>query len=61
MSRLVNPVHFFDARGKSVLSNDHLEVENDRLRAENAELKRRLKTAVQRLRTLSSEENEIAN
>lgn len=58
MSRLVDPVHFFDARGKSVLSNDWQEKELDRLRKENAELKRRLKAAVYRLRELGAAEEE---
>jgi regulator of replication initiation timing len=54
-SRLRDPVHFFDARGKSVLSNDHLAAEVDRLTMENRELKRRLKATVTRLRAVMDE------
>lgn len=53
--RLVDPIHFFDARGKSVLTNDHLAAEVDRLTMENRELKRRLKAAVTRLRAVLDE------
>ena len=38
-SRLVDPVHFFDSLGNSVLSNTHLEQELQRLEEENEELK----------------------
>lgn len=55
MSRLVDPVHFFNARGKSVLTQDHLEARVEELETENAKLKRRLKAAVTRLRELSAE------
>lgn len=55
MSRLVDPVHFFNSLGRSVLTQNHLERENARLEKENGELKRRLQAAVNRLRELSGE------
>jgi regulator of replication initiation timing len=36
-------IHHFNERGRSVLSDQHIEEENKRLTAENEELKRRLK------------------
>lgn len=49
-------IHFFDSRGNSVLSQNHLAEENARLIAENENLKRRLKAAVVRLREVAGDE-----
>lgn len=49
-------IHFFDARGNSVLGQDHLASENKRLVEENEILKRRLKAAVVRLREIAGDE-----
>lgn len=37
--KLVNPVHFFDQRGRSILSNDDLAERNEKLEAENKRLR----------------------
>lgn len=59
---LRDPVHFFDALGRSVLSNEHLDTENDRLRKENDNLKRRLRSALTRLKQSRDDpEEESAN
>ena len=50
MSRLVDPIHFFNARGKSVLTQEGLEERVEELTMENQRLKRMLKLAAQRLR-----------
>jgi regulator of replication initiation timing len=42
MKRLVDPVHFFDERGASVLTLEHLEAENARLTLENEVLRGKL-------------------
>lgn len=55
--KLIDPVHFFNERGMSVLTADHLEAENKRLAAENAELKRKVKTLALRLRTMAGDED----
>lgn len=51
----VNPIHFFNARGQSILTADHLETENARLREENEALKRRVKALALRLRTMAGD------
>lgn len=51
-------IHFFDARGRSILSNDHLEKENGRLRKENTDLKRRLSRLVAKLKSIAERRKE---
>jgi hypothetical protein len=41
--RLVDPIHFFDARGRSVLTQEHLEAQVRALTMENRRLKQLLK------------------
>ncbi|RWJ03502.1 hypothetical protein [Mesorhizobium sp.] len=61
MTRKVDPIHFFNALGHSVLTTEHQGAEIDRLKKENLELRRRLKSAVERLRQISTIEGEKAN
>jgi hypothetical protein len=49
MIRKVDPVHFFNAMGESLLTMAHQGETIERLLEENAELKRLLKAAMQRL------------
>lgn len=49
MSKLVDPVHFFNARGMSVLTEDHLHARIRELEAQKAELERKLASAMRRL------------
>ena len=49
MIRKVDPVHFFNALGESLLTMGHQGEVIDRLLEENAELKRLLKAALLRL------------
>ncbi|MER9176337.1 hypothetical protein NKH72_22415 [Mesorhizobium sp. M0955] len=60
MSRKVDPIHFFNALGVSVLTAEHQGAEIKRLNAENTELRRRLKSAVERLRQSGLIEGEKA-
>lgn len=53
--KLVDPIHFFNARGQSILSADHLESENIKLREENENLKRQVKSLALRLRTMAGD------
>lgn len=46
----VDPVHFFNARGHSILTMEYQAERIQKLEAENAELKRRLSAAIKRLR-----------
>jgi hypothetical protein len=55
MTRLKDPIHFFDALGRSVLTQDFLGEELAKAKAENAELKKKLKTAVDRIRKMTEE------
>jgi hypothetical protein len=50
MTRRVDPVHFFDGLGQSLLTVSHQSEIIDRLAEENEELKRMLGEAVRRLR-----------
>lgn len=62
MTRLVDPIHFFDSQGVSVLSRKHLEDEIAKLRQDNEQLRRRLKVAVRKLREkATSPDSETAN
>ncbi|MBA8881704.1 hypothetical protein [Phyllobacterium myrsinacearum] len=49
-TRLVDPIHFFNARGLSVLSEDRIEHELELLQEENAKLQRKLRLAEMKLR-----------
>jgi hypothetical protein len=51
--RLVDPVHFFDAMGRSMLTREFLDKRMEDLKAENAELKKKLKVAVDRIRKMT--------
>jgi cell shape-determining protein MreC len=53
--KLVNPIHFFDSKGRSLLSYDQLESENARLTKENATLKRLLVSQQQALKNFGLE------
>lgn len=55
MTRLIDPIHFFNEHGKSVLSMAHLEAENERLRREVVELKRQKNALALRLRTIAGD------
>lgn len=51
----VNPIHFFNERGQSILTADHLETENEKLRAEVQELKQKVRTLATRLRVIAGD------
>jgi len=51
----VNPIHFFNERGQSILTADHLESENDKLREENTRLKQQVRSLALRLRTMAGD------
>jgi hypothetical protein len=53
---LINPIHFFNERGHSILSADHLHAELQRLRDENDELERRCRSLAMRLAMLADED-----
>jgi hypothetical protein len=53
---LIDPIHFFNERGHSVLSADHLHGELQRLRDENEELERRCRSLAMRLAVLAGED-----
>ncbi len=55
MIRKVDPVHFFNAMGESLLTMGHQGEIIDRLLEENAELKRLLKAALLRLGASTNE------
>jgi len=59
MTKLLNPVHFFDSRGNSTLSYDFLVAENKRLEAELEKYKRLLQAQVRKNAELreNSQEN----
>ncbi len=54
-------VHFFDSRGHSMISNDHLVAEIDRLKAEVARLTRLLEAHVRRARVETEAEKDKPN
>lgn len=57
----VDPIHFFNARGQSILSADHLELENSKLKSENERLQRQVRSLALRLRTIAGDtENKIS-
>jgi cell shape-determining protein MreC len=58
MTRLIDPIHFFNERGQSVLSTAHLEAENAKLHQEIAELKRQKNALALRLRTIAGDTDE---
>lgn len=63
-SRLVDPVHFFNTRGKSILTQDHQEARIAELEAENERLRRivaKTTDALKRLTNQNSPKGEIAN
>lgn len=51
----VNPIHFFDHRGQSVLSADFLAAENQKLRNEIADLQRKNRALALRLRHMAGD------
>lgn len=51
----VNPIHFFNSRGQSILTADHLEAENNKLREENERLRSQVKSLAMRLRTIAGD------
>ena len=54
----VNPIHFFNERGHSIMSADHLHAENRRLQEEVWELERRCRSLAMRLSQLASEDDQ---
>lgn len=54
----VNPIHFFNERGHSILSADHLHAENRRLQEEVWELERKVRSLSMRLSMLASDDDE---
>lgn len=59
--RKVDPVHFFDSLGHSVLAQGHLQARVTELETENEELRMQLAMANGRLKALLGEENESAD
>jgi hypothetical protein len=53
----VNPVHFFNERGHSVLSADYLHGQIRKLEEENEELRRRNRSLTSRLQILAGEDD----
>lgn len=47
-TRLVDPVHFFDAQGNSMVSNEHQRARILELEAENAKLRRLLMAQIRK-------------
>lgn len=59
--KLVNPIHFFDHRGHSILSADFLADENQKLRNEISDLQRKNRALALRLRYMAGDtENSIS-
>lgn len=56
MTKKIDPVHFFNALGRSVLGDRYLEDQVKRLEAENAELKRRLRAQIERAKITGTED-----
>lgn len=54
----VNPIHFFNERGHSILSADHLHAENRRLQEEVWELERKVRSLSTRLSMLASDDDD---
>jgi hypothetical protein len=57
----VDPVHFFNERGHSLMSADHLHAEIARLTEENEELERRVRSLAVRLSVLAGEDDDIVS
>lgn len=55
MSKLYDPIHFFNSRGLSVLTQEHQIEEMNKLRAENNDLKRKLRAMTMRLRAIAGD------
>ncbi|QWY82976.1 hypothetical protein [Rhizobium phage RHph_X66] len=54
----VDPIHFFNERGHSIMSADHLHAELKRLQEENNELERRCRSLTMRIAQLAGEDDE---
>lgn len=54
----VDPIHFFNERGHSIMSADHLHTELKRLQDENEELERRCRSLAMRIAQLAGEDEE---
>lgn len=55
---LRNPVHFFNERGHSIMSADHLYGEIARLEREKEELERRCRSLSMRLKMLADDDSD---
>lgn len=54
----VDPIHFFNERGHSILSADFLHAENKRLQDEIIELERKVRSLTVRLQILAGEDDD---
>ena len=54
----IDPIHFFNERGHSVLSADHLHAQIRRLEEDNEELERRNRSLTMRLSMLADQEDD---
>jgi hypothetical protein len=54
----VDPIHFFNERGHSLMSADYLHAEIARLTEENEELERRVRSLAVRLSVLAGEDDD---
>ena len=54
----VDPIHFFNERGHSILSADFLHAENKRLRDEIEELERKNRSLAMRLAMLAGQDDD---
>jgi hypothetical protein len=54
----VDPIHFFNERGHSIMSADHLEAENKRLQEEIHDLERKVRSLTVRLQMLAGDDDE---
>jgi hypothetical protein len=55
----IDPIHFFNERGHSILSADHLHAENRRLQNEVFDLERKVRSLTARLVALAGEDDEL--